>query len=105
MAEWVKEGFAYGPVEENDIPPGSKISGIMTKLKPNGSVRVILNLSAPQGISVNEGIDVNNFPAKMSSTKKWLRILHRAGAGCRMVKVDWSNAYKNIAVHENDLPL
>ena len=77
----------------------------MTKAKPNGSVRVILNLSAPVGRSVNEGIDNECFPATMSSTRKWLRILHRAGIGGYFLKIDWSQAYKQIAVHRDDLNL
>ena len=105
IAEWVKEGFAHGPTDESDLPINAKISGIMTKLKPNGSVRVILNLTAPGGIFVNEGIDVNEFPAVMSSTKKWIRVLRKAGAGCKMVKIDWAAAYKQIAVHQDDVNL
>ena len=62
-----KERYARGPVEKKDLPKDAKVSGIMTKAKPNGSVRVILNLSAPVGRSVNEGIDNSQFPATMSS--------------------------------------
>ena len=105
IAEWVKEGYARGPVDEEDLPREAKISGIMTKAKPNGSVRVILNLSAPSGMSVNEGIDNNDFPATMSSTTKWLRILNRAGANCYILKIDWAAAYKQIAIHPEDLNL
>ena len=77
----------------------------MTKAKPNGSVRVILNLSAPAGKSVNEGIDNAQFPATMSSTLKWLRILNKAGAGCYIMKIDWAAAYKQITVHPEDVNL
>ena len=82
IAEWVNEGYARGPVDRKDLPKDVKVSGLMTKPKPNGSVRVILNLSAPQGRSVNEGIDNNQFPASMSSLTKWLKILKKAGADC-----------------------
>ncbi len=73
--------------------------------KPNGSVRIILNLSSPEGLSVNEGIDEKDFPATMSSTLKWIRVLNRAGRNCRMTKVDWSDAYKHLAVRVEDLNL
>ena len=105
VAEWIKEGYAGGPFEEKDVPKDRKINGIMTKEKPNGSVRVILNMSAPKGMSANEGIDCNEFPAKMSSTREWLRVLKKAGRNCLMCKVDWSAAYKQIAVHPDDLRL
>ena len=105
IAEWVNEGYARGPVEKKDLPEDAKVSGIMTKAKPNGSVRVILNLSSPIGKSVNEGIDNSQFPASMSSTTKWLRILHKAGKNCYIVKIDWRMAYKQIAVNPEDVNL
>ena len=47
IAEWVEAGYAFGPVEESEVPAAAKISGIMVRMKPNGAARVILNLSAP----------------------------------------------------------
>ena len=73
IAAWVSQGYALGPVEEADVPASAKINGILMRQKPNGSVRIILNLSAPKGFSVNDGVDVDEFPATMSSTEKWLR--------------------------------
>ena len=105
IAEWIHEGYAHGPVNKSCVPKEAKISGIMTKTKPNGSVRVILNLSAPIGKSVNEGIDNAKFPATMSSTTRWLRVLAKAGVNSNMVKIDWSAAYKQIAVHCEDVNL
>jgi len=66
---------------------------------------MILNLSAPKGRCVNEGIDNDLFPATMSSTGKWLEVLDKAGKHCHMMKVDWASAYKHIAVRAEDLPL
>ena len=98
ICDWLSKGFAYGPVNLDEVPSSAKFSGIMTRPKPNGSVRIILNLSAPKGSAVNEGIDNSEFPTVMSSTTKWLRVLNQAGRGARMCKVDWSDAYKHIAV-------
>jgi hypothetical protein len=47
IAEWVNKGYAFGPVEAAQVPAVAKVSGIMVRPKPNRSVRVILNLSAP----------------------------------------------------------
>ena len=105
IADWVVKGFAYGPIDKSEAPPNIKVNGIMCKEKPNGSVRVILNLSAPIGSSVNEGIDEKEFPATMSSTTKWLRVLNKAGRGCNICKTDWSDAYKHITVRQEDLCL
>ncbi len=66
-------------MKADKVPAGAKVSGIMVRPKPNGWVRVILNLSAPKGNSVNDGINKDDFPAKMSSTAAWLEVLDRAG--------------------------
>ena len=89
----------------SQVPKTAKFSGIMTRPKPNGSVRIILNLSAPVGQAVNEGIDNSQFPTSMSSTTKWLRVLHRAGRNAKKCKVDWSDAYKHVAVRAKDTDL
>ena len=105
ICDWVEKGFVYGPVPLDQVPPGAKFSGIMTRPKPNGSVRVILNLSAPIGESVNDGISSEEFPTKMSSTEEWLRVLNKAGKNCLILKIDFSDAYKHIAVHRQDTDL
>ena len=105
VADWVHKGFAYGPVPLCEVPREAKFNGIMTKDKPNGAVRVILNLSSPKGSAVNEGINNEEFPATMSSTNKWVTALWKAGKNCRMCKVDFSDAYKHIAVREADCNL
>jgi len=105
IADWITKGFAYGPIPIAEIPTSAKINGIMTKPKPNGSVRIILNLSAPVGHAVNEGIDNSQFPTVMSSTTKWLRALHLAGRKANICKIDWADAYKHLAVKLADTNL
>jgi len=105
VASWVAAGFAIGPFDPEETPRDVKINGIMTRLKPNGAVRIILNLSAPKGAAVNEGIDLAEFPATMSSTGKWLAVLSAAGRGAFMVKMDWADAYKHVHVREEDVRL
>jgi hypothetical protein len=101
----VSKGYAFGPVALAEVPADAKISGIMVRPKPNGSVRVILNLSAPKGRSVNDGIDKDDFPAKMSSTSAWLWVLEQAGRNCVFSKTDWAAAYKQISVRTLDTDL
>jgi hypothetical protein len=105
IATWVKKGFVRGPVPEHLLPVQAKVNGIMVRPKPDGAVRIILNLSAPKGMSVNDGIDSDQFPAVMSSTSKWLEVLERAGRNCMIMKLDWSDAYKHVPVRETDLNL
>ena len=105
IAGWVASGFAAGPFNPADRPQNAKVSGIMCREKPNGSARVILNLSAPKGSSVNDGIISAEFPTSMSSTKKWLEVLDKAGQRCLILKMDWANAYKHLAVRPEDVVL
>jgi hypothetical protein len=105
IAAWVNLGYAYGPVLEEDVPAHAKVNGILTRTKPNGSVRIILNLSAPKGFSVNDGINNDDFPATMSSTEAWLRVLNAQGKGCNIMKVDFADAYKHIPVKLQDTDL
>jgi hypothetical protein len=105
IADWLLAGFAAGPFEPSNRPTDAKISGIMCRQKPNGSARIILNLSAPKGSSVNDGVTSEDFPTTMSSTQKWLEVLDKAGRNCLMVKLDWASAYKHIAVRAEDIPL
>ena len=105
VADWTFKGFAFGPVPLNAVPDSAKFSGLMARPKPNGAVRVILNLSSPKGCSVNEGINSEEFPTVMSSTTQWLSALNKAGKRCFFLKVDWADAYKHIPVCREDSDL
>jgi hypothetical protein len=54
---------------------------------------------------VNDGIDKEEFPAKMSSTEAWLEVLNRLGRGCLFMKMDFADAYKHIPVRLEDTNL
>ena len=105
IAEWITAGFAAGPFDPSDRPDNAKVNGIMCRQKPNGSARIILNLSAPKGACVNDGISSDDFPTTMASTKKWLEVLDKAGRNCLILKMDWASAYKHIAVRPEDVCL
>ena len=102
VADWLNQGFAAGPFYPADRPATAKVSGIMCREKPNGSARIILNFSAPEGTCVNDGINSDEFPTSMTSTAKWVAILNRAGRGALMLKMDWAAAYKHIHVRPAD---
>ena len=62
-------------------------------------------MSAPEGSSVNSGIDEEEFPAVMSSTAKWVAVLNRVGRNFLMTKANWSDVYKHIRVRKEDRDL
>ena len=93
-----------GPFEEDNIPfKANRFSRLMVKLKPDGSARLILNLSKGDPFSVNEGIDSLDFPSVMSSTTEFVRVLNRNGKGALMTKIDWASAYKQIRIHHDNI--
>jgi hypothetical protein len=105
VVSWVKKGFVMGPLEVDSIPEDAKVNGLMCRPKPDGGVRVIMNMSAPKGVSVNDGIDADQFPAVMSSTGKWVAVLNNVGRECDIMKMDWADAYKHIPVRAQDVGL
>ena len=55
-----------------------------------------------EGTSANSGINSEDFPAHMSSTKSFCESLMKAGCPGEMCKLDWNQAYKHLAVREED---
>ena len=104
LASWIAKGFVMGPFDEKDVPfRNIKLSGLMTKTKPNGSVRPILNFSKGVPKSLNDGINNKDFPTIMSSTEEWIRVLIRCGKRARFCKNDWASAYKQIRVKMEEI--
>ena len=70
----MRDGFIMGPFSEDNLPfKVNRFSGLMVKLKPDSSARMIRNLSKGSPVSVNSSIDSNMFPTKMSSTIEFVR--------------------------------
>ena len=110
LAKMIKDGIMVGPLDEEEIPwEGITISPIMVRLKPNGTARLIINLSHPNldegPTGINSGIDAKEFPATMSSTAKFVESLFKVGRNALICKSDWNQAYKHQFVREEDLKL
>ena len=100
------QGYAIGPLDKDEIPfDWVKISGLMTRPKPNGKVRIILNLSKGDPSCVNDGFDKSDFPTVMGSVKRFVRMLISCGEGAEFTKLDWAAAYKHIRVRTEDVQL
>ena len=110
LAEMIADGIMVGPLDEEEIPwKDITISPIMVRLKPTGKARLIINLSSPRNeegpTCINDGIKIDDFPAKMSSTAKFVISLHKVGRKGLICKSDWNQAYKHQFVREEDLKL
>ena len=72
-------GICVGPLSENELPfTDLTVSPLTTRVKPNGRVRLILDLSYPHAkevelgmdipCSVNKGMQTDRFKTEMLST-------------------------------------
>ena len=87
-------GHTSGPF---DHPPFqvTHCSPLGAVLKPDGSVRLILDLSSPRvgGVSINEGISRDEFDQAVD-------IVRSLGRGCYMAKLDIKHAFRLCPVKQ-----
>ena len=61
-----------------------------------------MDLSSPEGASVNDGIDSNLCSLKYATVDQAAELMLRLGRGALMAKVDIDQAYRRIPVHPDD---
>ena len=67
-----------------------------------GKYRLIVNLSHPEGQSVNDGISEALSSLSYVSVERAAQTVLKLGRGTLLAKVDIRNAYRNIPVHPDD---
>ena len=70
-----------------------------------GKWRLIVNLSAPRGRSVNDGISKELASLSYVSVDEVAMAVLQLGQGTMLAKMDVKQAYRNIPVHPEDRPL
>ena len=70
--------------------------------KKAGKWRLILHLSHPPGASVNDGIDIADFPLHYSTVYDAMDTVMQLGRGALMAKVDIKSAFRLCPVHLSD---
>ena len=76
--------------------------GVIPKKGKPGKWRLILNLSAPEGHSVNDGIARELCRVKYISVDDVVRKVLQVGPGAWLAKADVQGAYRNVPVHPDD---
>ena len=79
--------------------------GVIPKRNNPGKWRLILDLSHPQGTSVNDGIDSNNYSLSYVSVDDIAQSIIHFGPGTLLAKCDVKSAYRQVPVHPEDRPL
>ena len=73
--------------------------------KPDGSVRLILDLSSPRGCAVNEGNDPELFSVRYSSFDDAVRLVAHVGPSAALAKIDIRHAFRICPVRLDQLHL
>ena len=95
IVSWLKAGFCAGPFLAPPVP-GFRCNSILAVPQP-GKVRVILNLSSPDGHSFNDNINDNLLESVLMSTIRQVGYtIVDCGVGARIWKYDLRDAYKNV---------
>ncbi len=101
LREEVSAGRVHIVKEGRAIVQCSPFGVIPKKGKP-GRWRLIVNLSAPDGASVNDGIDKELASVAYMSVDEVARRVLEVGRGAELVKADVKAAYRNVPVHPKD---
>ena len=76
--------------------------GIIPKPHQPGKFRLIVDLSAPRGFSVNDGISPSLCSLDYISVDQAARLIAKCGRGTLMAKTDLQSAYRHVPVHPED---
>ena len=76
--------------------------GVIPKKHKPEKWRLILDLSSPAGLSVNDGIDKELCSLAYTSIDEVVKCIISRGQGAMLAKVDIKQAYRNVPVHPDD---
>ena len=101
----LKHKAIVGPC--NDLPFSVHYSPLLSRPKPDDTRRVIVNLSAPQGCSVNDCIakdyyDGVPYMLKYPSVDNIINAVQELGPDVLLSKIDVSRAFRNLRVDPGD---
>lgn len=98
-----RAGRVAGPFSSPPVP-NLHISrfGVIPKRSAPGKWRLILDLSYPEGASVNDGIPKDQFSMQYISVDDAIRFIVELGPGALMAKIDIASAYRLIPIHPLD---
>ena len=100
-------GRVVGPVSLQAAPANAQISpfGVIPKSSQPGKWRLILDLSSPEGCSVNSGIEPELCSLQYLRMDDVVRRIAALGRGTQLAKMDIESAYRIVPVQPGDRPL
>ena len=91
------------------LPDGQRVHinrvGVVPKGHTPGKWRMITDLSFPEGLSINDGVESALCSLEYTSVDRVAEVVAKLGLGTLMAKIDIKSAYRMIPVHPADRPL
>ena len=105
LIEHIKQGHIEGPFTEKELPFKVFVSPIYGDRKPSGKIRLIINLSAPLGNSVNSAISDENSTVRYPSFRDLCQLVRNVGVNGYLWSIDAKDAYYSVPIHRKFYPL
>ena len=103
LANEIALGRVAGPFQRPPMPNLHVSSfGVIPKSGQPGKWRLIVDLSSPEGSSVNDGINPDDFTLQYIRVDDIIRMVAKYGNGAQIAKFDVLAAYRNVAIHPAD---
>lgn len=102
LAYWIQQGFVAGPFQ---APPMDNFrTNAMIAIEQKSKIRIVMNLSVPEGASFNDAIQDDALEKVCMSTARHVGYtIMDCGKGARLWKWDLTDAYKNLPAAKGDL--
>ena len=106
LANECKLGRVLGPwLTPPPCPIHISRFGVIPKKSQPGKWRLIVDLSFPEGASVNDGIPPSYCSLRYPSIDMGIEQILTAGQGAQLSKLDIKDAYRIVPVHSDDWPI
>ena len=103
ISKEVEEGRMFGPFLPGQIPVlHINRMGVVPKGRTPGRWRLITDLSHPEGVSVNDGIQSELCSLRYTSVESVAAAAQRLGRGALLAKLDIKATYRLVPVHPQD---
>ena len=101
----IKKGQIDGPFTADELPFEVFLSPIYGDRKRSGKIRLIINLSAPWGNSVNSAISDENSTVEYPSFRQLCELVRNVGVNGYLWSIDAKDAYYSVPIQPRFYPL
>ena len=106
IERYLREELSHGRLMEIQPPLAERVHiskfGVIPKKHQAGKWRLIVDLSSPEGASVNDFIESSLCSLSYASVDDAASFVFQTGEGTLLAKLDIKSAYRNVPVHPED---